>query len=55
MANSHDQAPIEINFKKARYGRPDHSDDSNMGDDIGFEDFPITDLQTFTKQGTLNQ
>jgi len=26
-----------------------------MRDGTGFEDFPIADLETFTKQGTLNQ
>ena len=55
MENSRDQSPIEIHFKKARYERPDHSDDSDMGDGTGFEDLPITDLDTFTKQKTLNQ
>ncbi|KAJ8426979.1 hypothetical protein Cgig2_033927 [Carnegiea gigantea] len=55
MANSRDQSPIETNFKKACYERPDHSDDSNVGTIIGFEDLPIMNLDTWTKQGTLNR
>jgi len=49
MLNSCDQSPIEVNFKRARYDRPDHSDDYDMGDVTGFEDLSIADLDTFTK------
>jgi len=54
-ANSHDQSPIEVNFKRARYDRPNQYDDSDMSDVIGFEDLPTAALNTFTEQGTLNQ
>ena len=53
--NFRDQSPIEVNFKRARHDCSDHSDDSDMEDGTGYEDFPITNLDTFTKQGTLNQ
>ena len=49
------QSPSKINFKKARYECLYHSDDSHMGNGIGFEDLPITNLDTCTEQGTLNQ
>jgi len=55
MENSRDQSPIEINFNKACYGRPDHSDDSDVGTGIGFEDLLIANLDTCTEQGTLNR
>ncbi|KAJ8438651.1 hypothetical protein Cgig2_016397 [Carnegiea gigantea] len=55
MENSCDQSPIEVNFKRARHDRPTQSDDSDMSDDIRFEDLPIADLDTFTEQETLNQ
>ena len=48
-ANSRDQSPIEVNFKRARYDRLNQSYDSDMGDGTGFEDLPITDLDTFTE------
>ena len=48
IANSHDQSPIEVNFKRAHYDYPNHSDDSNMRDVTRFEDFPIMDLDTST-------
>jgi len=46
MANSYDQSPIKVNFKRAHYDRPIQSDDSDVGDGIGFEDLPITDLDS---------
>jgi len=55
MANSRAQSPTEVNFKRARYDCPNHSDDSDMEDCTGFEDLPITDLDPITKQGILNQ
>ena len=55
MENSHDQSPIEVNFKRACYDRATTSDDSDRRDGTGFEDLPIADLDTFTEQGTLNQ
>ena len=55
MANSRDQSPIEVNFKRARYVRHNHFDDFDMGDDVGFEDFLIADWDTFIEQGTLDQ
>jgi len=33
----------------------DHCNDSNMEDGIGFEDFPIVDLETFIEQGAFDQ
>jgi len=55
MVNSHDQSPIEVNFKMARYDCPTQFDNSDVGDGIGFEDLFIMDLDTFIEQGNLNQ
>ena len=49
MANYRDQSPIKVNLKKARYGCSNYSDDSDIGNGIGIEDFPIADLDNFTK------
>ena len=49
------QTPIHVNFKRARYDRSDHSDDSNVGGGIGFEDFPVIDLNMFVEEGSSNQ
>jgi len=54
-ANSHDQSAIEVNFKRARYDRPNQFDDSDMGDGTRFEDLPLGDLGTFIGQETLDQ
>jgi len=50
-----DKSPAEVNFKRAHYDRPDHSDDYDMGDGVGFEDLPVADLDAFTEQETLNR
>ena len=55
MTNSRDQSPIEINSKKARYGCPDHYDDSDVEDGTRFEDYPIAYLDIFVEQRILNQ
>ncbi|KAJ8426579.1 hypothetical protein Cgig2_001248 [Carnegiea gigantea] len=54
-ANSHNQSPIEVNFKRVRYDRPNQYDNSDTGDGTGFEDLPIVDLGTFIGQETLDQ
>ncbi|KAJ8434749.1 hypothetical protein Cgig2_001952 [Carnegiea gigantea] len=53
--NSHDQSPIEVNFRRARYDHPNQSDDSDIGNGTGFEDLPIAGLGTFIGQETLDQ
>jgi len=45
---SREWSPRDIKFKKARYDQPDHSDDSNEGNDMGFKDFPMFDFQKET-------
>ena len=54
-ANSHDQSPIEVNFKRASYDRPNQFDDYDIGDGTGFEDFPIADVGSFIGHETLDQ
>jgi len=41
----HKHSPSDVNFKRARYGRPNHSNDSDRENDTGFKDLPIPDLQ----------
>jgi len=55
IGTSCDKSPVEVNFKRAHYDRPDHLDDSDMGDVAGFEDLPVADLDAFTEQETINQ
>jgi len=41
-------SPSDINFKRVRYDRPDHFDDSVVGNDMGFKDLPMSDFQEET-------
>ena len=40
-----ERSPSDINFKRAHYDCPDHSDDFDRGHDTGFKDLPKLDLQ----------
>jgi len=44
-----DKSPVEVNFKRPHYDRPDRSDDSDMEDGAGFEDLPVADLDAFAE------
>ena len=44
----HESSPSDINFKRVRYDRPDHSDDSDAVNDTGFKDLPVLDSQEDT-------
>ena len=41
-------SPSDINFKRVCYDRPDHSDDSDAENDMGFKDLPVFDSQEDT-------
>jgi len=36
-----ESSPSDINFKRVRYDRPDHSDDFDAENDMGFKDLPV--------------
>jgi len=41
-------SPSNINFKRVHHDCPDHSDDSDAGNDIGFKDLPMPNFQEKT-------
>ena len=41
-------SPSDINFKRVHYDHPDHSDDSDPGNDVGFKELSITDFHEDT-------